>query len=129
MSNVEWIAAEKTPREVLIWNIAKVCHETNRAYCETLGDFSQMSWDEAPKWQRESIINGVIYALENVGITPEQSHANWLAEKRKEGWSYGEKKDITRKEHPCFVTYGELPPEQKIKDRLFLAVVASFAQN
>jgi hypothetical protein len=30
-------------------DIAKVCHETNRAYCETLGDNSQPPWEEAPE--------------------------------------------------------------------------------
>jgi len=28
-------------------NIAKVCHEANRAYCESIGDNSQLSWEDA----------------------------------------------------------------------------------
>lgn len=54
--------------------IAKVCHEANRAYCSTLGDNSQVSWEDAPEWQISSAINGVQYHLDNPGSKPEDSH-------------------------------------------------------
>ena len=28
--------------------IAKVCHDVNRAYCKSVGDDSQVSWEDAP---------------------------------------------------------------------------------
>ncbi len=34
--------------------IARVCHEVNKAYCEALGDNSQPTWEDAPEWQRSS---------------------------------------------------------------------------
>ena len=37
-------------------NIAKVAHETNRSFCQTLGDWSQPTWENAPDWQKESAI-------------------------------------------------------------------------
>ena len=36
--------------------IAKVCHETNRAYCQATGDFSQPVWELAPEWQKQSVM-------------------------------------------------------------------------
>ena len=30
---------------------AKTAHEVNRAYCQGLGDYSQLHWEEAPDWQ------------------------------------------------------------------------------
>ena len=45
-----------------IEQVAKVCHETNKAYCETVGDASQKSWNEAEEWQRQSAIKGVQFA-------------------------------------------------------------------
>ena len=30
--------------------IAQVAHELNKAYCESLGDNSQPSWEDAPEW-------------------------------------------------------------------------------
>jgi hypothetical protein len=101
--------------------IAELCHEVNRDYCRITGDDSQVRWADAPDWQKSSAINGVAGAL--AGNTPEQSHESWLAEKRATGWTYGPVKDAEKKQHPCFVPYAELPPEQRVKDALFVAVV------
>jgi len=101
--------------------IAQVCHEANRALCLTQGDTSQPPWNEAPDWQKTSAVHGVEHAR-NLNAKPEDSHNAWLAEKRAAGWKYGPVKDPAKKEHPCFIPYEELPPEQKVKDALFLAV-------
>jgi hypothetical protein len=100
---------------------ARAAHEVNRAYCIALGDFSQPSWAEAPEWQRTSARKGVVGALN--GNTPEQSHEGWLKEKIETGWKYGPVKDPEKKEHPCMVPYGELPPAQRAKDTMFIATV------
>jgi hypothetical protein len=105
-------------------DIARVCHEANRAYCASLGDFSQPSWDDAPTWQRESAINGVRAHLKS-DLMPRESHELWLKEKADAGWSYGAVKDAVKKVHPCFVPYDELPEAQKRKDSLFSAIVAA----
>lgn len=105
--------------------IAKVCHEVNKAYCESHNDFSQTSWENAPEWQKSSIINGVTYNLEN-DVTPEMSHENWLKQKLEDGWVYGKVKDPEAKTHPCIMRYEELPKYQRTKDSLFKAVVDSF---
>jgi hypothetical protein len=106
-----------------IVSIAKVCHEANRAYCETLFDYSQKPWGVAEDWQKDSVIKGVEQVLANPGISPSASHEAWLAEKKATGWKYGPIKDTNKKEHPCFVPYEQLPKEQKRKDALFLATV------
>lgn len=36
-------------------------------------------------------------------------------------------KNAETKEHPCFVPYEELPPEQQAKDHLFKEIVGSLA--
>jgi hypothetical protein len=104
---------------------ARAAHEANKLYCEAMGDKSQVPWDEAPEWQRTSCMNGVDGAL--AGNTPEQSHESWLAEKKATGWSYGVEKDPVLKTHPCFVPYSQLPPEQRIKDAVFVSVVRAVA--
>lgn len=105
--------------------IAEICHNVNKAYCESIGDHSQPSWEEAPDWQKESAINGVEFHLDN-DVTPEQSHMNWYVEKDKAGWVYGEVKDPEKKTHPCMVSYSKLPIEQRTKDFLFKAVCDTF---
>jgi hypothetical protein len=103
--------------------IAKIVHEANRAYCQTLGDDSQVSWSEAPDWQKDSAVNGVEGILSGRITRPEQSHESWLAEKERTGWKFGPAKNTETKEHPCFVPYAELPPEQQVKDAIFFAIV------
>ena len=53
--------------------IASVCHEANRAYCLALGDDSQLPWSDAPDWQRESAVSGVVSVF-NGHADPRASH-------------------------------------------------------
>ncbi len=111
---------------------ARVCHEANRAYCATLGDNSQLPWDEAPQWQRDSAIKGVEFHIANLsaGIKPKPSasHESWLEEKRAAGWQYGPVKDAEKKEHPCFIPYDGLPLDERLKDYIFAAICEAFFQ-
>ncbi len=106
--------------------IAEVCHEANKAYCKSEGDFSQNHWGGAPEWQRTSAIKGVEFARGG-GKSPMDLHQSWCAEKYADGWVYGEVKDPEKKTHPCLVAYGELPLAQRRKDYLFGAIVAVLA--
>lgn len=103
--------------------LARAAHEINRAYCAALGDIFVPSWEDAEQAQRDSILAGVDMHLANPNATPEASHAAWLDAKEAEGWKYGAIKNAETKEHPCFLPYAELPPEQRAKDYLFRAVV------
>ncbi len=103
--------------------IAKAAHQINKAYCESIGDLSQVDWEDAPEWQRISATNGVIFHITNSNVTPEESHENWLAEKIDDGWSYGSVKNVEKKTHPCMLPYVELPKTQRTKDYLFKATV------
>jgi len=107
--------------DLIVLAAAEAAHEANRIYCASIGDASQVPWKEAPVWQRESAIEGVRTALG--GATPEEQHEAWCASKRRDGWTVGPVKDPAKKEHPCLVPYAELPPEQRAKDALYLAVV------
>lgn len=104
-------------------NIARVCHEANKAYCKGLGDDSQVSWEDAPDWQKNSCIDGVMFHLDNPSAKDEDSHNQWLEFKREDGWSYGKVKDVVKKTHPCFVPFDQLPKDQQIKDRIFRLIV------
>lgn len=103
--------------------VARLCHEANRVYCESVGDFSQADWDKSPEWQKTSAINGVKFHLANPQATAENSHENWFKEKQEDGWQYGPAKDTIRKLHPCMLPYNQLPEKQRIKDHIFRAMV------
>ena len=111
----------RKPLDIL--ETARLCHETNRGYCEALGDTSHVRWEDAPGWQRESAVAGVQAIVNDPVMTPEQSHARWVVWKVQRGWMYGTEKDAERKTHPCLVPYGELPAHQRAKDVIFGAIV------
>jgi hypothetical protein len=112
-----------------IEQIAKICHETNRIYCETIGDDSQRPWDRASEWQRESARAGVHYAIDHPNASAAAQHEAWLHDKIQAGWKFGLVKDAEKKEHPSIVPYNELPPEQRIKDHLFRGIVRAFLDS
>lgn len=115
----------KHDTDMFIELIAKVAHEVNRGYCQSLGDNSQPKWEDIPDWQKDSAIDGVMFHMGN-NATPEESHQSWLNHKIEDGWKWGPVKDPVKKEHPCLVLYSDLPREQKTKDYLFKSVVESF---
>jgi hypothetical protein len=102
--------------------IARICHEANRGYCASLGDQSQVPWEEAPQWQKESAVVGVKAIEANPNLPPSASHEGWSAQKLADGWKYGPVKDADKKEHPCLVPFADLPKEQQAKDFIFGAV-------
>jgi len=105
--------------------IAKVAHQVNKAYCESLGDTSQVAWDDCPEWQKQSAVTGVIFHINNPDAGVEANHESWVKEKIDDGWVYGEKKDpdAIPPTHPCIVPFNKLPREQQAKDYIFRAVV------
>ena len=107
--------------------IAQVCHEINRAFCQSMGDGSQPFWKYAPDWQKTSAINGVNFHLLNPNAGADASHNSWMKEKVDAGWVYGEVKNPDAKTHPCIVPFDQLPKEQQAKDFLFRQVVHSLS--
>lgn len=117
------LTQDTIPHGEFIVQIARVCHQVNRAYCLSLGDASQPTWEEAPEWQKESAIDGVQFHMEHPQAGPEASHERWWQKKIEDGWTLGAVKDAELKTHPCMVLFHDLPKEQQAKDYLFQAVV------
>jgi hypothetical protein len=110
-----------------IEKIARVCHEANRGWCAANGDDSQVTWEDAPQWQRESAVDGVKFALAHPNAADSAQHDAWMGLKLSQGWRYGEVKDAVAKTHPCLVPFDELPASQRAKDRLLQAIVKALA--
>jgi hypothetical protein len=104
-------------------DIAKVCHQANKKWCEANGDDTQVDWRFAPEWQQQSAIDGVEFRLANPDAPASAMHDNWSKQKIADGWVYGEVKDSDKKTHPCLVPFKELPLFQQKKDKLFSAIV------
>lgn len=108
-----------------VLKIAQACHQANKGLCEAFGDTSQPNWNDAPQWQRDSAIKGVLFCLDNPDAPASANHDSWMAEKLSSGWKHGAVKDPEAKTHPCIVPFDHLPPEQTVKDHVFKAIVAA----
>ena len=104
-------------------DIAQVVHDTHQVYCRHIGDFTQVPWEEAPDWQRNSTIAGVKAVIDSPDISPELLHEKWVQTRLADGWVYAPLKNVARKEHPCLIEYHKLDINQKQKDYMFRAVV------
>ncbi len=134
LSNLRPQTVEPTSRQKIlsIEQVASICQEANRKYCACLGDYSQLSWSDAPDWQRKSVIDGVLFNLNhflNLGhpAEPGDLHKRWMARKVAEGWTYGPVKDEESQSHPCLMPFENLPVGQQVKDHLFTAIVTALA--
>ena len=103
--------------------IARVCHEVNRAYCQALGDNSQPTWEDAPQWAKDSAMLGVELHTNNPEASAAASHESWMKQKVVEGWVYGPEKNPELKQHHCMVPFDALPVAQQAKDFIFRGVV------
>lgn len=104
--------------------VAEVAHAATQALQGILNDpCPSQPWFAETREQRQSVIDGVRNARN--GTTPEKSHENWVRFKLEHGWTPGDSKDPQRKTHPNLVPYADLPEDEKVKDRLFLAVVTA----
>ena len=109
-------------------DIAQIAHEANRAIQIVTGDPQPSPhWDQAPDWQRDSAIEGVVKAVG--GATPDMLHESWCDYKRAAGWVYGKAKNPVAKTHPCLLPYALLPDEQKAKDAVFGAIVSALTRD
>jgi hypothetical protein len=47
----------------------------------------------------------------------ENTHEVWAAQRMKDGWTHGTKRDDTTQKHPCLIPYDQLPDSEKEYDR------------
>ena len=129
MTTPEWKGEEMetTDMGTRIEKIAAMAHEVNRLYCQRINDYSQMVWQNAPNWQRESVFQGVIFLLTNLDADAAACHESWMRHKVAEGWRYGKEKNVVDKTHPALVPFNELSNQEQIKDKLFVAVVRALS--
>lgn len=66
--------------------------------------------------QFQSLLDGVQFAKDHPNMTPEENHENWMREKMRQGWKFGDEKDFEKKTHPDLIPYNELPDIEKLKD-------------
>ena len=105
---------------------AQAAHEANHIYNRAIGEHTSPNWADLPEKAIEDMAAAAQAAWE--GATLGQSHERWCASKRDQGWTHGPIKDWAAKTHPDLVPFADLPPEQRRKDYLFLALTKAYLQ-
>jgi hypothetical protein len=65
--------------------------------------------------------SGILIPNEIVELTErlaENIHENWSAQRMKEGWQFGPRRDDVKRMHPCLLPYKDLPENEKEYDRI-----------
>jgi len=109
--------------------IARVVHESVRAYKAALGEDALPLWDQAPQWQIDATRSAVDFRLNNPGAGAREQHEQWKENKLADGWRYGKVKNAEAKTHPLLITYEDLPASELLKDRLIQAVIDCFTHT
>jgi len=104
--------------------VARVVHETIRAYQAALGEAVSPPWEESG-WMQASSREAVEFAMKNP--TPGAQHEAWVQSKQRGGWTYGAVKDESKKTHPSLVPFDQLSEAEQKKDALVIAVVQALA--
>lgn len=52
-----------------------------------------------------------------VEVMAENVHEVWVQARMNEGWTYGPERSDERREHPCLVSYADLPEAERQYDR------------
>ncbi len=110
-----------------IEKIARTVHEALRAWAAANGQVPYPAWRRAPKWMKDSSIESVRYVLENPKAQASAQHDQWMAQKIRDGWRFGEVKDADKKTHPLLIPYEQLPEIERKKDALLNATVLALA--
>ena len=114
---------EPLPKGQLCLNdIAMICHEATEAICEVYND-QQPDDVDSEWWQESSIMEGILFALNNPEATPRNHHDQQCAKKDAELWVFGKEMNAELKTHPYLVMYAELPKHQQVKYAVFQALV------
>jgi hypothetical protein len=109
--------------------LANICHELVMAIRklndEKDFDIKYADLSDEEKNRVSNLIKRILY---NPEITAKKLHNEWIEEKAKDGWIYGEKTDRDKKIHACMVEYEQLNFFQQLKDKIFIETVKFYIE-
>jgi len=99
--------------------------EANRAQADCLAErLAAFSYRIAPltDWEAERFEFGA----EEIEGMSRMEHERWCADRRRNGWTDGERRDNKRRHHPDLVSWEELTEEAREKDRVMVRDLPAF---
>jgi hypothetical protein len=105
--------------------IAKTAHAVHVTFCNEMIIATQPAWDEISEEHRQVIISSVDKIVMGEITSKVESHNNFVAMKKSQGWRYGQY-NSDYKLNPRLVPFEELTLMDRIKESLFFETVKSF---
>jgi len=103
-----------------IEQLAELAYGCNAVLKGVLGDqHVPEPWHALSPERRASYIR----RAEQAAHDPAEQHQWWYEDRSREGWKWGAREDEEAKRHPNMVPFAALPPEQQLKDILYLAII------
>ena len=95
-------------------SVAKCYNLCNNIECLAKGKID-MTYIPKPADTSDVVLNDDI--LELCEMLSKNTHEVWSENRIKEGWVYGAERNDVKKQHPCLISYEELPESEKEYDR------------
>lgn len=108
--------------------IARVAYETTRAVLNPCYGESLDPWSELPVENQDQSEKSVQFYLERPNAGPEALHEFRVANLREDGWQWGRNHDEEKKESPTMVSFVEMPLQEQLVARIFLAIIRSLTK-
>ncbi len=103
--------------------IARVAHESLRAYCARVADTPPDDWTQVGSEHRVMLDALVRHLAASPSCTPEDFHERWRAGMARQGWRHGDYRSVTRLTHPHMVPFDQLSARYRSKQALLFAVI------
>lgn len=77
---------------------------------------------------RESTFSSIRFVLTSPSVGAGAQHAQWMEQRKAQGWTYGDVRDDTLKHHPMLVLFDQLSEAEQKKGHLVGALVAALTR-
>ena len=104
--------------------VAKECHIANNNLMVANSEIpNPVDWNDLDTHTKHMNIESVKKIYDNPNITAKDIHDEWMKNKIKDGWKYGDVKDANLKTHHLIIDFDQMNDIDKMKDQIFIDVV------
>jgi RyR domain len=104
-------------------DITEIAHALHVRSCQLFGDLTHSPYRDNESEAMARFRAGIEFHLENPKASAQDAHASWMAARKAEGWTFGEKKDLRERRHPMLVPWADVPQHRRLQYELIATVV------
>lgn len=104
-------------------DISIIAYDAMRSYAALARNEEKPDWDNVSAEKQEVLEICAKRILEHPSsYSPERAHEDWMTQMLVRGWSWGERANEEKKQHPAMLPFRELKPVEQIHGHIFVAV-------